>query len=241
LEITSLDADISQPNQLYIQMNLMEPVGIKLQAVYDSAAYNSLPSLRTAANLVDENALYHLRGPIRQLFLDHKIHERFGVALLHKHFSIDESERIVGYYHSSTAWKVDHQGHSAPQYAGLIVPRSFRLYHGSIAPYEFGYSNSMVVPSLDHDFLKKAFEMFKQYGLDQTFGLRCIDKRVSDLSIEVTEGKTNIMLPRNSAPLSELIEALWVFGDDNEDDDRCHCREHCWPNKGDHDKDHSCG
>jgi len=81
--------------------------------------------------------------------------------------------------------------------------------------------------------------MLKALGLDQTFGLRCLEEYDPSLSIEVTERKSNIMLDRDSVPQSELIEALWVFGvDDNE---RCHCREHCWPTKEGHDQDHSCG
>jgi len=53
--------------------------------MYNPAAYNSLPSLRHAAKLLDERAKKHLFEDIRQLFLDNNIHDKYGVSLLHKH------------------------------------------------------------------------------------------------------------------------------------------------------------
>ncbi|KAF2844162.1 hypothetical protein T440DRAFT_494225 [Plenodomus tracheiphilus IPT5] len=164
--------------------------------MYDSAAYNSLPSLRSAACLVDDTVRAHLTVPVRKLFLDYNAHEQYGI------------------YRSSTAWKVGHeQTDIVAQYEGQIVPRSYRLYKGAA--------------------------VLKILGLDQIFGLRCLNEYDPSLSIEFTEGKTNIMLVRGSVLEYELIEALWVFGVD--DNDRCHCRKHCWPKKDGHDQDHSCG
>jgi len=206
--------------------------------MYDTAAYNSLPSLRSAASLVDDTIRARLTGPVRQFFLDHTAYKQYGIALLHKHFPINDAERLVEYRHSSTAWKVGHeQMDVVPQYEGLIAPRSFRLYKGAAVPYEFAYSKE--TPRLNGTFQNMALEMLKNLSLDHIFGLRCLDEYDPNLSIEITEGKTNIMLGRGSIPQSELIEALWVFGDD--DNDRCHCREHCWPKKDGHDQDHSCG
>ncbi|CBX98883.1 hypothetical protein LEMA_P081220.1 [Plenodomus lingam JN3] len=191
--------------------------------MYDSAAYNSLPSLRSAASLVDDTVRAHLTGPVRKLFLECNAHEQYGIVLLHKHFAIADGERLVEYRSSSTAWKVGHeQTDIVAQYEGKIVPRSYRLYNGAAVPYEFGYYQE--APRLNNTFQTMALKVLKDLGLDQIFGLRCLDEYDPSLSIEVTEGKTNIMLVRGSVPEDELIEA-----------------EHCWPRKDGHVQDHSCG
>ena len=123
------------------------------------------------------------------------------------------------------------------QYAGSIVPRSFRLYEGAPAAYEFAYSRDA---SYDNNsFQITALKLLESLQLDHIFGVRLLDDHNPEMSVEVTEGRVNMMLPPDGVPQSELIEALWTFGVD--DNDRCHCREHCWPTKEGHDQDHSCG
>ncbi|KAF1351771.1 hypothetical protein EJ07DRAFT_136915 [Lizonia empirigonia] len=207
--------------------------------MYNPNAYDSLPSLRTAAARVDERVHNLLNGPIRQYFLEHAAHEEYGIALLHKHFPISDTERLVDYSHSSTAWKVDQKMDVVPVYQGQIVPRSYRLYKGTTVAYEFAYSEAGNGSAPLPDFQTGALGMLKQLGLDEIFGLRHLDWHDPSRTIEITEGKTNIMIGRGAVPPNELIEALWIFGTD--ENDRCHCREHCWPTKEGHDKDHSCG
>ena len=56
--------------------------------------------------------------------------------------------------------------------------------------------------------------------------------------MEVTEGKTNIMMPRGSVPDEDLIEALWVFS--AIETQSCHCREYCFTRDGKHVANHGC-
>ncbi|EED23196.1 hypothetical protein TSTA_066430 [Talaromyces stipitatus ATCC 10500] len=74
--------------------------------MYDPRAYNSLPSLRQAAERLDGHATKHLFGEIRQVFLDNNAHEKYGISVLHKHFPIGEEDRLVDCRHTPTAWKV---------------------------------------------------------------------------------------------------------------------------------------
>jgi hypothetical protein len=102
-------------------------VAPRFLVMYNPDAYNLLPSLRTAAARVDERVRTLLNGSVRQYFLEHAAHEEYGVALLHKHFPISDTKRLVDYSHSSTAWKVDKETDIVPQHYGHIVPRSTRL------------------------------------------------------------------------------------------------------------------
>ncbi|KAF1364332.1 hypothetical protein EJ07DRAFT_99250 [Lizonia empirigonia] len=206
--------------------------------MYDPAAYNSLPALRDAASFVDDQVLATLCGPVRQLFLDHNAYKQYGIALLHKHFPIGEEERLVEIHHTSAPWKVGSERTDVVfHYKGTIEPRSFRYYQGMVTPYEFAYLKEALSPT--GTFVNMALKLLESLHLDHIFGIRFLDNRDPNLSVEITEGKVNIMLEPDEIAEAELIEALWVFGKD--DNDRCHCREHCWPVKDGHDKDHSCG
>jgi hypothetical protein len=146
--------------------------------------------------------------------------------------------RLVEAHHTSAPWKVgSERTDTVPHYKGMIVPRSFRHFKGRVIPYEFAYTKEARTPI--NAFVNLALKLLKSLNLDHIFGVRSLDDRNPNLSVEITEGKVNIMLEPDAIPETELIEALWMFSKD--DNDRCHCREHCWPVKDGHDKDHSCG
>ncbi|KAK2803796.1 hypothetical protein FQN51_003026 [Onygenales sp. PD_10] len=184
---------------------------------YIPEAYESLPSLREAANLFKETqAREPLLDPIGQLFLDSGMHGRYGVSLLHKHFSMETNQRLVDLQNLSTPWTV-------PKYEGFVIPRTFRFFNGIWSPVEFDYSPCTSDGDPDPAFLVGISALLRQHGLENVLGVRSLDRYDSELSVEITEGKTNIMMPRGSVKDSELIEAVWVFSTD--DDERCHCRK----------------
>lgn len=68
-----------------------------------------------------------------------------------------------------------------------------------------------------------------QNRLDQVLGLRLLESRDPEVSVEVTEGTSNIMLSRGAVDGQQLIPAMWVFGTD--EDDRCSCMEYCFTDR----------
>ncbi|KAL1867181.1 hypothetical protein Plec18167_008722 [Paecilomyces lecythidis] len=204
-------------------------------------AYDSLPSLRGAANLFNnKHAEEYLLGPIRQLFLDFDVHDHFGISLLHKHFQIEKNERLVDYRNISMPWAAnDTCGSIVPKYEGFVVPRTFRVFHEQLIPYEFEFSTIPVFHNSGHaNFLQKLADLLRQYDLDKVFGVRSLTEYNPELSVEVTEGKTNIMIPRGSVQESDLIEALWVFSPNGLQ--KCHCREYCLIINKKHVENHGC-
>lgn len=208
---------------------------------YAPAAYDSLPSLRKARELFNQsNASQQLHGPIRQLFLNHDVHDIFGMALLHRHFSIGPAERLVDYKQSATAWHVGCENASTiPKYGGFVVPRAIRWINQRPCPYEFAFSESPV--SLDgyEKFLRELANMLEELNLQEILGLRMLESHDSSRNVEVTEKTTNIMIPKGCVPETELIEALWKCG--LMEDDRCDCREYCIQTRGgEHEEYHGC-
>ncbi|SPO05320.1 uncharacterized protein DNG_08007 [Cephalotrichum gorgonifer] len=189
------------------------------------------------------NAKTAILGPIRDLFLKHKVHKQLGIALLHKHFPIQPTERLVDCRNISAPWDVGDDTEAITQkYDNFILPRSFRLSQGKFVPYEFDFSDTDdLLHQVDQEFLSQLSSLLYQHGLDHLLGIRSLDQHSSELTVEVTEGNMNIMIRRGIVPEDELIEALWVFGKD--EDDSCHCREFCRrDNKGEHyENNHACG
>ncbi|KAF1917111.1 hypothetical protein BDU57DRAFT_587917 [Ampelomyces quisqualis] len=154
-------------------------------------AYNSILALQDAASFVDDKILATLSGPMRQLFLDHNAYEQYSIALLHNHFLVGEEERLVEVHYTSAPWKVGSERTDfVPHYKGTILPRSFRYYQGMVIPYEFAY-------------LKEALSPIVSISI---FGIRSLDDRDPNLSVEITEGRVNIMLEPDAIPEAELID-----------------------------------
>ncbi|KPM37935.1 hypothetical protein AK830_g8613, partial [Neonectria ditissima] len=166
-------------------------------AAYIPEAYDSLPSLNSAnQQLQDKGGEGVITGSIRNIFLHHRVNETYGVALLHKHFQIQSTERR----HCAAVTEI----------------------------LEWG--------------TEELSAFLRQNGLDQVLGLRLLDSRDPDVSIEVTEGTSNIMLPQGAIDGQQLIPAMWIFG--NDEDDRCNCMEYCFMDRsGKHTGNgtHGCG
>lgn len=227
---------------------------------YEPSAYDSLPSLGAASGQFrDMDAIKAIVGPISELFLAHQVHQQFGIGLLHKHFPIKPTERLVDYRNISAPWDLgEEEGDSSSsngvttKYEGVITPRSWRLLDGKFVPYEFEFSDEAsgsaaagggsALDKADPRFLADLASLLRHRKLDQLLGLRALDQYDSGLTVEVTEGKMNIMIRQGIVPASELIEALWIFVEHGKRG-RCHCREFCRTDrKGNHvENNHSCG
>lgn len=171
--------------------------------------------------------------------MESEIHERYGVSLLHKHFSIEPNQRLVDYRNISMPWTVKDNNILVPKYEGFIIPRTFRFYNGILAPFEFDFSPSPASINFDSEVFPRISVLLHQHGLENVLGVRSLDGYDPELSVEITEGKTNIMIRRGSVENSKLVEALWVFSTD--DDQKCHCREYCWKDyEGEHVEVHKC-
>lgn len=219
--------------------------------IYSPTAFNALPSLGKATDaFVTRKAEDQLVTTIRQLFVDFGVCKQYGVALLHKHFPLTPTERLVEPYHTSTAWNIDDTNVElavVPKYEGLIIPRSYMFRDGSTFPYEFSFvphvaADTAAYPKENEEFFKAFSALLTSLGLDDVFGVRCLDEYDPRFSVEVTEERTNIMMEKGTVPATQLIEALWVFDPaDGPDVLRCHCQELCRKIDKKHVHDHSCG
>ena len=108
-------------------------------------------------------------------------------------------------------------------------------------PYEFAFHEGYIGDTHDNsDFDEEVHAFFQRHKLENVLGIRDIENRDHKYNIEVTEGKTNIMLAKGSLDKENTVTALWTF---TEDEDRCNCREYCYQDTaGKHTgSNHGCG
>lgn len=196
-------------------------------------AYSSLPGLHAAnQSLQDKGGEDIITGPIRDLFLQHGVQDELGLALLHKHWDIQPHQRVVDIRNVSTPWETGKDTSLIlSKYNGHIVPRSMRAWNEAWVPYEFEYSEKGSFDITDHHtvFLEKLSTFLLQHDLQQVLGIRLLESRDASVSVEVTEGQSNIMLPKEAVNEETLVSAMWVFGKD--EDDRCNCMEYCFKDR----------
>jgi hypothetical protein len=69
-----------------------------LCTTFSPAIYNSLPCVEDADKRVNQNdALPVFLDEANQIFHTHNMHDRYGVALLHKHYECGDSEHVIQY------------------------------------------------------------------------------------------------------------------------------------------------
>jgi len=196
---------------------------------YSAAAFNSLPSLEVAEQQFKaKEAHQYLEGPIRQIFLDFDVQSKYGLALLHNHFPLKANQRLVDYNNTATAWSVDDDVSAiSPKYNGQVVPRAYMFENNDLIPYEFSFVPAADIPvAPDTGFFNALNQTLTTLGLEKLFGVRDLQDYDNALSVEVTEGDANIMLPRSdSFTPADLIEALWVFGPKTAP---CYCQCYCY-------------
>lgn len=203
---------------------------------YTPELYNTLPTLKAShKTFTEKSAREVLDGEILDLFEQFPdARQKFGLQLLHRHFSMDPSEILVEVERTSTPWNVKNLGDNASVMQGRVFPRSFRLSAGSdgpkFQPYEFRYvlngEEALANPNdaEDEEFAEKLVGILKKYSLENVLGINALTPEVKPLRgfvgepkwlWEKTIGRANIFFP-----ISELgkdsIEAIFVFSGANE-------------------------
>ncbi|KAM5370717.1 hypothetical protein ACJA88_009788 [Fusarium oxysporum] len=153
--------------------------------------FNKLLSKRLA-KLGDRADLAELRD----IFQHFEVTDTVGLALLHKHFSIEEGERVVEFGHVSTPWPVPPDGRMA---GGYLVPRSWRFWDDMLEPYEFGFNHPgqeeyKDVP-LPAGFVERLRAFLAETNLLDVLGICVIGEDEIVGRIEKNRGRVNFTVP----------------------------------------------
>ena len=170
-----------------------------LSKPYNSAAFCSLSSLYDANKYFeDHDGLSAVENHLKPLFLNHGVVDKFGVALVHRHFDLDDGKVLVEKDLTTTPWRV---GASFEKHGGNVIPSSWFYSDDNPTPYEFNFVpfSKEIPPRLeDHrHFVEEFFNIVKQHGLQKVIGLRRSFGCDPAQMLECTEGDTNILFLGN--------------------------------------------
>lgn len=189
---------------------------------YTVDAFNKLPGLGDAnAQFIREDGQAVLETSLRELFTRRQICQTFGIALLHRHFDLNEHEILVDANGTSTPW--DLRGTSVSpsgfgKYGGTIRPNSWMVANGHLVPYEFHFDRSpaTVAPELSADFVEELTAILEANNLSNVLGLRLL-RDAARCQVEVTEGNVNVTFPLGNEAQPDIVDsdsylqAAWQF------------------------------
>ena len=175
---------------------------------YDSDAFHSISSLDNASQRFHEsNGIDFVQIKLKSLILEHGVQDLFGVALVHRHFDLEEGTILVEKDMVTAPWRYNN---SFAKFGGTIVPNSWFCSEGTVQPYEFCFvpsSKSRPAKLEEHSsFVKDFFETITSHRLGRFIGLRRLSGMESPEMLECTEGNVNIMF--RSDEVSLLISPL---------------------------------
>jgi hypothetical protein len=129
----------------------------------------------------------------RQAFLRNT---RFGVTLLHRHFDMDESERLVTVHNTSTPWGCqDYSDHPL----GKVLPQAFIFTSpDKIVPFEYTFftsnisNNIILFETATKAFLAELGACLFSLQLEKVLGLRVHPGPQEKRKVEFTVNRANI-------------------------------------------------
>jgi hypothetical protein len=197
---------------------------------YSSSAFNTLPSLQDAdAEFRERNAAAIVNSILGGIFTKHNVHDILGVQLLHRHFNLDNDERLVDVGGASVPWADD----GSEALDSRILPVSWAFQGDTYHPYEFRFvppSQEPREPTVSEEFFAEFNEALKSHHLQGVLGIRSFKAGLSKKpEIEITKGRSNITFEYDSdaAEDDKAIEASWAFGGEGIASTATFCTSYC--------------
>jgi len=131
-----------------------------------------------------------LDGPIRDTIIKHGVEEQWALQIIHHHFPMTDSEKLV--FFGRTSIPVDTTT-ITQSYAEAIRPISWVLTEEGAYPYEFSAYQPDQWVEPEPLFFSDIYQVLKDNKLETILGLTYLPCTVS--GIEITQGRANITLP----------------------------------------------
>ncbi|KAJ0100739.1 hypothetical protein J7T55_005245 [Diaporthe amygdali] len=195
---------------------------------YFPEAYDSLPSLAQAEANYFTGSVGEQMKKIRKLFIEEQVHEVFGVLLLHRHFPIEPTHRLVEispllkplfFYQDKGKGKLANED--------SLIPRSYRVFGEKFVAIDFTLkldsstkaTTSMKATSFtdaNAAFFVKAAKLFAELEVEKTLGLRILEYTSEYWEFGCTIGdKLAHMVPyAKFQGDANVVETVWRFNDD---------------------------
>ncbi len=192
---------------------------------FSPAIYNSLSSVEDADKKVNQNdALAVFLDGAKPIFYTHSMHDRFGVALLHKHYECGDSEHVIQHEEiiDSENALVTRPVHAAPSREDA-VPVVWSLIDGTYHPLE--YSTDALArelygtASIPQAFLEDFADFLRVSPLGRQIGLAVVNRELftkAPASLGAVEfsglDRTSVVYMRDRVEYKDrTIQTAWNF------------------------------
>ncbi|KAJ3480569.1 hypothetical protein NLG97_g8043 [Lecanicillium saksenae] len=172
---------------------------------YSSMAYNTMPDAATAFSAFQNCQGELLVGRLmKDLFRKHKVQDRLGLVLLHKHCILNTGERMTRILGTKSP---------APQQLGEPCTWKVNLADGRMIPVEF----SMEAKAMDwHDlrlrvFVKEFLALLLQHQAHKSFGLCLYPGDGYPGHIELADGRNSVGLSLDEVCTPTLNDTAPTF------------------------------
>ncbi|KAF8528708.1 hypothetical protein JB92DRAFT_3139634 [Gautieria morchelliformis] len=204
---------------------------------YSSQVFNDLGAPEDAyASLLQLKGEAALHTSIRDVFERHNMADKFGVTLLHRHFRMEEWEKLVAVHDTSTPWGPEaYDAH----HLGEVLPQAFVFTASdAIVPFEYGFFTTATVinaprfEAATKEFLVELGSLLFSLGLAQYLGLRVHPGlELKAHMLEFTVNRANISVDVNQMSVKSIPTSWFYHGPKTL---RCSCHSHCTASNGKH-------
>lgn len=171
----------------------------EVQLPYSVDRFNAVPDLADA-----RDAFAAKDGPVFfdnvfvPLIQKHGVDDKIGLCLLHRHFGLDGTEKLVEFNNVSLPWQ-DNGSETPMTVGGHILPSSWLIQDDKVMPYEFFFSApgkektslDLAIPE-NRAFVNEFVQAVKDADLAGCVGLRVCPEGDFDDTLEIQQGRANV-------------------------------------------------
>lgn len=199
---------------------------------YEVSIFNEIPSLGESLHHTHKlgPGSTFIKGAIRDLFLKHRVQDRFNFRIAHTHFKLREAEKLVHYDAIAMPWDIKA---IEPALCERLVPVSWHFTSTGIVPNEFKFQkpDESLAPQIDMirdgEFLEDLNRLLKERNLVKYFGISsALGPRGGLVPVEITRGRTNVTYPFRLSNATTSMQVSWRFAADDDEDKAC-CDQEC--------------
>lgn len=166
---------------------------------YSVPQFNKIPDLYEAKTVFNaKDGLKFVQEVFRPLVLKHGLEAQLEITILHRHFALQEPEKLVEFNNISLQW--NKQASDDSHSRGKILPNAWLLDDDKLMPYEFFFSPFNQDKSVDltqdkvRDFMDEFVRAAKYSSLYRVVALRMFPHIGYQGGMEFSEGRSNIVL-----------------------------------------------
>ena len=181
---------------------------------YDSNLINQLEDIDNAhEKFKSMDGLSLVNGPLKNLFIKYKVFDTYGAGILHSHFPLKQTERLVTFTNTSIAIDVNDLNEDVKQ---SLKPSSFIFDdEGVLHSFEYTYKERQhEKEKLSNEFI---YDLYKLLYQTKFINLIClVDLTLIPKGFEQTQGFANITIPKHifncdRVDNNKYLDVVWSF------------------------------